>query len=158
GHRVIVSKGNDRRTSVPPADIAGTGRALACSDFQIPHGTRLPRAGSRRDRTGRIAGSVVTDNDLIRLGGKRLALQRGQTPRQKIGAAIRRYDHAHARPHRLIRSAHARFSTRKLPITSASIGDVQNDSNASRGLHTTGSPRVLNEVFTSTGTPVSASN
>jgi hypothetical protein len=39
-------------------------------------------------------------------------------------------------------------------MTSASIGEVQKHSTASRGVHTTGSLRVLNEVFTSTGTPV----
>ena len=39
-------------------------------------------------------------------------------------------------------------------MTSASSGDVQKHSTASRGVHTTGSPRVLNEVLTSTGTPV----
>ena len=39
-------------------------------------------------------------------------------------------------------------------MTKASNGDVQNDSTASRGVQTIGSPRVLNDVLTSTGTPV----
>jgi hypothetical protein len=46
------------------------------------------------------------------------------------------------------------FSSTNGPIASASIGEVQKHSTASRGVHTTGSERVLNEVFTSTGTPV----
>ena len=41
-------------------------------------------------------------------------------------------------------------------MTSASSGEVQKDSTASRGVQTIGSPRVLNEVLTSTGTPVRA--
>src|SRR4051794_359446 len=48
----------------------------------------------------------------------------------------------------------AGFSSRNEPITSASSGDVQKLSTASRGVQTIGSPRVLNDVFTSTGTPV----
>ena len=40
------------------------------------------------------------------------------------------------------------------PITKASSGDVQKHSIASRGEHTIGSPLVLNEVLTNTGTPV----
>ena len=46
------------------------------------------------------------------------------------------------------------FSSKKELITSASNGDVQKHSIASRGVQTMGSPLVLNEVFTSTGTPV----
>jgi hypothetical protein len=46
------------------------------------------------------------------------------------------------------------FSSRKEPIASASMGELQKHSIASRGVHTTGSLRVLKEVFTSTGTPV----
>ena len=41
-------------------------------------------------------------------------------------------------------------------MTRASSGEVQNDSTASRGEQTIGSPRVLNDVLTSTGTPVRA--
>ena len=44
------------------------------------------------------------------------------------------------------------------PITSASRGEVQKHSTASRGEQTIGSPRVLNEVLTNTGTPVCRSN
>jgi hypothetical protein len=50
------------------------------------------------------------------------------------------------------------FVSRKEPITSASSGDAQKASTASRGVQTIGSPRVLKEVFTSTGTPVRRSN
>ncbi len=49
---------------------------------------------------------------------------------------------------------HTGFSSRKLPIASASSGVVQNDSSASRGVHTIGSPRVLKDVLIRTGTPV----
>jgi len=48
------------------------------------------------------------------------------------------------------------LSTRYEPITRASSGDVQKHSSASRGVQTIGSPRVLNDVLTSTGTPVLA--
>ena len=50
------------------------------------------------------------------------------------------------------------FTTTHDPMTSASSGDVQKHSTASRGVHTIGSPRVLNDVLTSTGTPVRAAN
>jgi len=43
-------------------------------------------------------------------------------------------------------------------MTRASSGEVQKHSIASRGEQTIGSPRVLNEVFTRTGTPVRAWN
>src|SRR6185295_8366754 len=46
------------------------------------------------------------------------------------------------------------FSSMNGPMTSASRGEVQKHSIASRGLQTIGSLRVLNEVLTSTGTPV----
>ena len=49
---------------------------------------------------------------------------------------------------------HRGFSSRNEPITRASSGEVQKHSTASRGVQTIGSPRVLNEVFISTGTPV----
>src|SRR5699024_8954352 len=49
------------------------------------------------------------------------------------------------------------FSMRKLPMASASSGEVKNASRASRGVQTMGRPRVLNEVLTRTGTPVRAS-
>jgi hypothetical protein len=39
-------------------------------------------------------------------------------------------------------------------MINASKGEVQKHSIASRGLHTIGSPRVLKDVFTKTGTPV----
>ena len=50
------------------------------------------------------------------------------------------------------------FSRMNRPMASASIGEVKKHSTASRGEHTIGSLRVLNEVFTSTGTPVRAWN
>ena len=50
------------------------------------------------------------------------------------------------------------FSSMKGPIASASMGEVQKHSTASRGEQTTGSLRVLNDVFTRTGTPVRRSN
>lgn len=53
---------------------------------------------------------------------------------------------------------HPGFSSRNGPMTNASSGEVQKHSIASRGEQTTGSPRVLNEVLTSTGTPVRAWN
>jgi hypothetical protein len=46
------------------------------------------------------------------------------------------------------------FSNKKEPITRASKGEDQKHSIASRGVQTIGLPRVLNEVFINTGTPV----
>src|SRR5271154_3003752 len=48
----------------------------------------------------------------------------------------------------------AHFSTRKLPITSASIPELKNVRSASVGVCTIASPRRLNDVFIITGTPV----
>ena len=50
------------------------------------------------------------------------------------------------------RSRH--FSTRKLPITSASMPELKNVRIASVGVFTIASPRRLNDVFMITGTPV----
>src|SRR6266851_1206300 len=57
---------------------------------------------------------------------------------------------------RFARSLH--FSTRKLPMTSASIPELKNVRIASVGVCTIASPRRLNEVFMITGTPVRFSN
>src|SRR5579872_6787594 len=46
------------------------------------------------------------------------------------------------------------FSTTKLPITSASRPELKNVRIASVGVQTIGSPRRLNDVFITTGTPV----
>lgn len=43
-------------------------------------------------------------------------------------------------------------------MTKASKGEVQKHSMASLGVHTMGSPLVLKEVFTKTGTPVNSLN
>ncbi|HKF37978.1 MAG TPA: hypothetical protein VKB35_13870, partial [Ktedonobacteraceae bacterium] len=43
---------------------------------------------------------------------------------------------------------HHGFSKTNGPITSASRGEVQKHSTVSRGVHTIGSPRVLNDVLT----------
>src|SRR5262245_54335464 len=48
----------------------------------------------------------------------------------------------------------AHFSTRKLPITSASIPELKNVRKASVGVCTIASPRRLKDVFMITGTPV----
>ncbi len=45
------------------------------------------------------------------------------------------------------------FSTRKLPMTNASIPELKNVRSASVGVWTIASPRRLNEVFMTTGTP-----
>src|SRR5690606_1530331 len=50
------------------------------------------------------------------------------------------------------------FSITNGGITSASSPVLMKQECASAGVHTMGSPRTLNEVFTSTGHPVSASN
>jgi hypothetical protein len=50
------------------------------------------------------------------------------------------------------------FTTRKPPITRASIPELKNVQIASVGVHTIASPRKLNEVFSSTGTPVRLPN
>src|SRR3712207_4156745 len=44
------------------------------------------------------------------------------------------------------------FSRRNDTITNASRSEVQNDPIASRGVQTIGSPSVLHDVFTNTGT------
>lgn len=50
------------------------------------------------------------------------------------------------------------FSTRKLPITRASIPELKNVRTASVGVFTMASPLRLNEVFMTTGTPVRLPN
>jgi hypothetical protein len=50
------------------------------------------------------------------------------------------------------------FTTRKLPITRASMPELKNVQMASVGVHTIASPRKLNDVFNSTGTPVRLPN
>ena len=46
------------------------------------------------------------------------------------------------------------FAIRKLPITRTSIPELKNVQMASVGVHTIASPRRLNDVFITTGTPV----
>src|SRR5262249_26514623 len=50
------------------------------------------------------------------------------------------------------------FSTRKLPITRASIPELQKERIPSVGVGTMASPRTLKEVFMTTGTPVRLPN
>src|SRR3954468_21405906 len=100
-----------------------------------------------------IARAVVGYEDLVLSRRNILGKQRAQAAPQQRGASARGPDNRGAQP------AHADapgFSSRNEPITSASSGEVQKHSTASRGEQTTGSLRVLNEVLTSTGTPVRA--
>src|ERR1700746_3147193 len=50
------------------------------------------------------------------------------------------------------------FSTTKLPTTNASMPEIKNVRTASVGVETIGSPRRLNDVFITTGTPVRLPN
>ena len=110
------------------------------------------RDGDLRCR-GHDARRVVGDDHLEgrrRTPGRRARRGTGRGGRGggRSGPRRRREDHAVC----------PGFSSRNEPITSASSGEVQKHSIASRGVQTIGSPRVLNEVLTSTGTPVRARN
>src|SRR5690606_41996340 len=87
-----------------------------------------------------------------RTGGRCREHGRGQAALDPRGPLEARDDDRDATHHV------ASFSSTNEPITSASSGDVKKHSTASRGVQTLGSPRVLNDVFTSTGTPVRRSN
>src|SRR5690606_10249885 len=93
--------------------------------------------------------------DLEGLARQRLREQCVQAAREQRRAPAGRHDHRHARA---AGGRHRRFSSRYGPITSASSGVLWKASTAWRGVHTTGSPRTLNEVLTSTGTPVRSPN
>src|SRR5690242_19700490 len=98
--------------------------------------------------------SIIGNNDLVVLRSKILRKQCTQAAREQVWPLIRGDDHRDTRLHALTCS----FSRMNGPITSASSGEVQKHSTASRGVQTIGSPLVLNEVLTSTGTPVRAWN
>src|SRR6185369_12835700 len=101
-------------------------------------------------RLGRHA--VVDHDHLVAVRVQVLPRERRQAAPEELRPPAGR--HHHRDPYR----AHSGFFKRKGPMTSASSGVVQKLSSASRGVQTMGSPRVLKEVLTRTGTPVRAWN
>jgi hypothetical protein len=98
------------------------------------------------------AGRIVGDEDFVAVRRHGLRGQRGEATAKHLRPAIGGHHNRDAKTHA------DGFSSRYEPITNASRGEVQKHSTASRGVQTIGSPRVLNDVFTSTGTPVRAAN
>src|SRR5690349_21871431 len=88
----------------------------------------------------------ATDFKIARMFGERRA--------QVAAVLFHRVGWLVAPSHKSDDSLHAHFSTRKLPITSASIPELKNVRKASVGVCTMASPRRLKDVFMTTGTPV----
>src|SRR5690606_10782405 len=130
------------------------GRALRVAGRQVTHARAGPVCGIEVLHQAARAGvrAVVTDDDFIGVSGKILGHERSQAAPQQFGTPAR--GHHDRYEQFFLARIHRGFSSRYEPMTSASRGEVQKHSTASRGEHTTGSPRVLNDVFTSTGTPV----
>src|SRR6266516_1877255 len=101
-----------------------------------------------------VTGSIIRDNHLISCSIKILLHQCSQAASQQFRTFVGWHYHRNQTLAFHHHNASCGFSSKNEPITNASSGDVQKHSTASRGVHTIGSPRVLNEVFTNTGTPV----
>src|SRR5450759_5041281 len=104
------------------------------------------------------AGSIIGNNYLVSCGIIVLGHECGQTANEHFRALVGWHYNRNMNRTLTIRHHHRfyGFSKRNEPMTNASSGEVQKHSIASRGVQTIGSPRVLNEVLTSTGTPVRA--
>src|SRR5689334_16311234 len=135
--------------------------------WYVPQGGNPGGAPFRYQILGLRAASIVGNNNLVSSRIKFLSQQCGQATVEQLRTVVRRHDDGSSQRHWVVSSRPSfgvqatatsafpsGFSSRNDPITSASSGEVQNDSTASRGVHTIGSPRVLNEVLTRTGTPV----
>src|SRR4051794_23490346 len=105
---------------------------------------------------GVVARRIIGHDDFAIEGGELLGGERPKAAVEQRRPQVGWHDNR--REHRQWSPRPGAFSRRNDPITRASSGEVQNDSTASRGVQTMGSPRVLNEVLTRIGTPVRAWN
>jgi hypothetical protein len=146
-YRVVVRECDDGRCGGAPAEIARRRRAAPLREREQAHGPGVTAYGLTRA----CMRSVADDDDLVLRARQRLRIERLEAAAEQSLTPASRNDDRYAR-------AHCGFSIRNEPIASASSGVLQKLSSASRGVQTTGSPRLLNDVFTSTGTPVRRPN
>src|SRR5436305_1717101 len=165
GYVVIIGKGNDVTSGGAPSSIARIGWAMITCDRHVAQG--MARIGARSARCPGLhhlpclsAGSIISNNYLVSLCIIVLGHQRSQATYEHFRALEGWHDNRNMNATLTFRhhSCFDGFSKRNEPMTSASSGDVQKHSIASRGVQTIGSPRVLNDVLTRTGTPVRPRN
>ena len=150
GDAIVVGESDDLAAGDSQPRVTRGGRAMSRDRRYVTN--RLRRAGGPPLDlpTRELAAGVVGHDDLIRSRIEVLCDQRLEAPIKEIRPQVGRHDNRGVH----VQTLPSGFSSRNEPMTRASSGEVQNDSTASRGLRTIGSPRVLNDVFTSTGTPV----
>src|SRR5437588_501108 len=153
---VLARRGDDLTASGAAATIAGSCRAVRAGHREIAKGITagfVTLTPALNLLTSGITGRIVHDDHLKVCGRDVLPGERMQAVFQEVRAFEGGNYYGNTVRHVCSRHSYI-FSSKNGPMTSASSGDVQKHSIASRGEHTIGSPRVLNEVLTSTGTPV----
>jgi hypothetical protein len=113
--------------------------------------------GAAKKESKRHARQLLSVQQLCLEGGacelctNPLVVQNGETETESLGA--RRQDPRSPKPFEK-----RYFTTKKLPMTRASIPELKKVRMASVGVQTIASPRRLNDVFMTTGTPVRLPN